>query len=492
MKNAIQGRRSLSYLFLLVALAVCVCLQIIIAAVQPQGLLAVLASLFRAPGYVSYPYNTSIQVTLLSSPTGLYAGTVPNSFALRAGDGAVAQKVPERLFAVDKDILYTDTFTSDLQGGAAQVRAIRESDGKELWSYASENLKDARLIDGILFFSISSTSGQGILQARDPTSGRLLWQYSCSIQNCSVNFPQVQQDIAYAVVQGSSYSTLLALRASDGKLLWQVSQYPYALQPLLDADHLLVRTSTDTLTAYRATDGRMLWQIHVVPGEGSDVLGTASNGTIDLISSSSTLYAFNAARGAHLWQRQDNPLAMQMSNSTIYLSEPAGLIALNATSGQQMWQQIYPSWAIQTANHTSSEQRNTLLGEANGKVYMLLKGSQNGFAMDSVFAYNASDGQLSWQRSFTLPTMPEMSASTGGQSFVVGNDMEALLDGNTIYFTGYEAVTTIAYFHMTLSVYQALNSFFNMTTFTLISEALDGQTGSVKWQNAQVEQFHVA
>jgi outer membrane protein assembly factor BamB len=130
-----------------------------------------------------------------------------------------------------------------------------------------------------------------------------------------------------------------------------------------------------------------------------------------------------------------------------------------------------------------------MLGEANGKVYMLLKGSQNGFALDGVFAFNASDGQVAWQRSFTLPTTP---ASTGGQSFVVGNDMEALLDGNTIYFTGYEAVTTVAYFHMTLSVYQTLYSLFNTTTFTLISEALDGQTGVVKWQNKQVEQFHVA
>lgn len=108
MKNALQRQRSLSYLFLLAALAVCVCLQIITGAVQPQGLLAVLASTFRAPGYVSYPYNASIQVTLLSSPTALYAGTVPNSFVLRTSDGALVRKVPESLFAVYKGILYSE------------------------------------------------------------------------------------------------------------------------------------------------------------------------------------------------------------------------------------------------------------------------------------------------------------------------------------------------------------------------------------------------
>ena len=492
MKNTLQGRRSLTYLFFFAALAVCVCLQIIIASVQPQSLLAVLASLFHAPGYVSYPYGTSMQVTLLSSPTSLYAGAVPNSFELRAGDGAVVQKVPENLFAIYNDILYTDTFAIDSQNVTPQVKAVRESDGKALWSYSSANLNGAQLINGMLFFTISTTSQQqGIVQARDPISGRLLWQYSCSAQDCSVTFPQVQQGITYLVARGSSNSTLLALRASDGKFLWQTSQYIYASQPLLTADRLLIRTAADTFTTYRATDGRMLWQVHVASNEGIDVLDAISNGAIDLISSSNILYAFNATSGALLWQRQNSPFDMQMNSTTIYLSEAAGLLALNAATGQQMWQQIYPPWAIHPTNH-NSEQRNIILGEANGKLYMLLKGSQNGYTTDGVFAYNAADGQLVWQRLFTLPSTLEMSAPNGGQAYVAGSDMVALLDGNTIYFTGYEAVTTIEYFRMTLSVNQALNSFFNMTTFTLYSEALDGQTGSVKWQNQQVEQFHVA
>ncbi len=483
MKNTLQPRRSLSYLFLLAALALCVCLQIAIAAVQPQGLLAVLASLFRAPGDASYPYNATFQVTLHSSPGALYAGTVPDSFVLRSNDGTIVQQVPERLFAVYKDIIYTDTFTSDSQSGPTQVKAIRANDRKELWSHSFENLNDVQLISGILFFRISSIGQQEIMQARDPISGRLLWQYSCALQDCYLDFPQVQQSTVYQVARGGSYNTLLALQASDGKLLWQIPQYIYALQPLLTSNHLLARTSTDTLTAYRPTDGRILWQVHVVPGEGTDTLGAISNGTIDLISSSDRLYAFNAENGALLWQRQDSSLDMRMSTTTVYLSEPAGLIALNATSGQQLWQQIYPSWAIKSARNISSAQANTILGEANGNVYMLLKGTANGFALDGVFAFNASDGQLSWQHLFTFPAAPE---------YVAGSDMEVLLAGNTIYFTDYEVATTVGSFRMTLSVYQILNSFFNTTTFTLFSEALDGQTGNVKWQNQQVEQFHVA
>lgn len=493
MKNTLQNRRSLSSLYFLAALVVCICLQIMIAAVQPEGLLAVLASLFRAPGYISYPYNNSTQVTLLSSPAALYAGAVPNSFMLRAGDGVVEQKIPDNLFATYKDILYTNTFPIDSQSSAQQVKAIRASDGQELWSYSSETLKDAQLIDGILYFNLLSPSQQALLQAHDPISGRLLWQYSCSLQDCSVTFPQVQQGIAYIVEQGGgSYNTLFALRASDGKVLWQVSQYVYALQPLLTADRLLMRTASDTLTAYSAADGRMLWRIHVEPGEGFDTIGMISNGSIDLISTSDMLYAFNTESGALLWQRQDSPFDMRMNNTTIYLSEPAGLVALNASSGQQLWQQIYPSWAIQPPNHRYSQQRNAFLGEANGKVYMLLKSFQNGYTTDGMFAYTTADGQLAWQRLFTLPTTPEMLAPNGGQSFVAGTDMEALFAGNTIYFTGYQVTTTIEYFHMTISAYQTLNSLFNTTTFILISEALDGQTGDVKWQNQQVEQFHVA
>lgn len=493
MKNSLQPRRSLSYFFLLAALAVCVCLQIVIGAVQPQGLLAVLASLFRAPGYVSYPYNASFQVTLLSSPTAFYTGTVPNSFIWRSNDGAITQKVPERLFAVYKDILYLDNLASDLEKRPAQVRAIREDDGKELWSYSSTNLVKARMIDGILFFILSTTSQeQGIVQAHDPISGRLLWQYSCSVQDCYLDFPEVQQGIAYLLVQGSSSSALLALRTSDGRLLWQVSQYMDTQQPLLTSNHLLVWTSTDTLTAYRPIDGRMLWQVHVVPNENPLAPGMTSNGTIDLISSLKTLYAFNATSGALLWQRQDSPLEVQMSDTDVYLSESGGLVALNATSGQQLWQQIYPSWAIKPAINMNPAQANTILGDSNGILYMLLKGSPNSFDLDGVFAFNAADGQLLWQREFTLPTTQELSAPTGGQSSIASSDMEALLAGNTVYFTGYQAVTTIAYFHMTLSVSQTLYSFFNMTTFTLFSEALDGQTGNVKWRNQQVEQFHVA
>src|SRR5690348_10123805 len=104
MKNSLQQRRSLSYLFLLVALAVCVCLQIILSRVQPPSMQAILASLFRAPGYASYPYGTPMQVTLLSSPTSLYAGATPTSFALRAGDGAIIHKIPENVFAIYNDI----------------------------------------------------------------------------------------------------------------------------------------------------------------------------------------------------------------------------------------------------------------------------------------------------------------------------------------------------------------------------------------------------
>lgn len=493
MNSSLPRRRSPAYLFLVPALALCICLQIIISALQPQSLLAVLAALFRAPGYASYPFSLPIQVTLLSSSGALYAGTVPNSFVLRAGNGTVVQKVPESIFATYKGILYTSAFTSNPQVSTTLVKAIRESDGNVLWTHSFTSLNSIQLIDGILYTTqYDMVPQQEVLQAIDPSDGHLLWQYECSSQGCYINTPQVGHGIAYTMELAGSVKSLLALRTSDGSRLWQVAMYQYASQPFLATDRLLVQTASNTFTAYSALDGRILWHIQIPTSRIAEVVRTISNGATGIISTPTTLYAFRMDSGAPLWQRQDSPLNMLLDTATLYLSEPTGLIALNATSGQQLWQQAFPAWAIKNAQAVRNNQGNPVLGVSNGIVYMWLKGLQNGFGLeDGVFAYHIADGQLVWQHRFTLPSTPEMSAP-GEQTFIAGSDMEALLDGNAVYFTEYEAVTTVYPVHFTIDISSVLASFFNMTTFILSSQALDGQTGSVRWQNQQVEQFHVA
>ena len=487
-----QQKRSLPYILLLPALAVCVCLQLGIAALVPQGFLAALISLFKAPGYASYPYNTSMQVTLFSSPTMLYAGMVPDSFALRTGDGTAVQKVPERLFAVYKDILYTSTFTADLQGGATLLRALSESDGKLLWSYSFENLNNVQLVDGILYLNKAETwQQQGLLQALDPESGRLLWQYQCSSQDCYVGSPQALNGTAYVEVQESAASALLALRISDGSPLWRVASYADSIQPLLTTDRLLMQTSSDTYTAYSAIDGRLLWQKRLSPAN-TGRLRTISNGSVCIIQTSTALYALRLDSGSLLWQWQGSPTGIKLSDTEVYLAEPAGLLALNASSGQKMWQQAYPSWAASSAKTTSADQGNTILGESNGMIYTLVKGDQNGFAAYALFAFRAVDGQMTWQHRFTLATGPGISMPPGEQSIVAGSDMEALLVGNSVYVISYLAVTTILPVHFTISLTSALSSFFNTTTFTLTAQSIDAQTGNVRWHTQQVEQFHVA
>jgi outer membrane protein assembly factor BamB len=513
MNNDIQQKRRigcLGFSLFIPVLAGLIALQLLVVTFVSQGQLAALIDVYKAPPYASYPYLSDLRVSLSSSQGMLYESTIPNSYVLRMHDGIAMQKVPERLFAAYNGTLYTSTFTSDLQGGATTVQALRESDGRLLWSYTMENAQSPQLVDGILYLNKSALNNEkGLVVALDALSGRVLWQYHCPATptlQCDMPVPQVANGIAYTSMRmysGGIFSTLLtALRPSDGAILWQiraqVTQLQTFQQPLLVQDRVISWTASDTLSALRAQDGHLLWQIHPSYSAG---LGTAANARIFLLQSDSSVYALNIDTGALLWHWQGTARAandVTLTPMTVYIEKSPGndtspdgpsLIVLSAADGKELWHHEFR----QATSKQGYYRDFTLLGEYNGIVYIQPgKFSSGDRGSNTLFAFRVNDGRLIWQRQVQEPVTSVGFNPPGGYNRSVTTGVPALLAGNTIYFVYHQLVSNVGGVHMTLSVSSALNSLFNTTTFTLTTLAIDAQTGNVRWQKSQVETYRVA
>jgi outer membrane protein assembly factor BamB len=175
-------------------------------------------------------------------------------------------------------IVVISTKASTANGGPAYewdrrsydlITALRASDGSVLWQHPDplyggvDNLGDDR---GMLLLSNTNH-----LIAMHHSDGAVLWQIA---RGSWGRLPPVfEGDVIYA----SDSQGLYATRLSDGQLLWQLPPlaatpssgtagtvaYAY-LRPIVSGD-VVYAGSLDTLVAVRATDGAILWQTSIAP-----------------------------------------------------------------------------------------------------------------------------------------------------------------------------------------------------------------------------------
>lgn len=266
----------------------------------------------------------------------------------------------------------------------------------------SPQFEGLQVADGIAYLLTGTT-----LSALQATTGRLLWQFRGNlVENLGyMKPPTLANGMVYLNVNNTSGSTsergewVYALRGTDGKLLWRFRvspTFPQILPPGPQVVDGVVFAQTagqtygTTLFVLRASDGHLLWSL----APSSD---------------------------------QESPTLWHVTDGIAYLSthdaEAGYLQARQVSDGRLLWQYGVPACTIEQ------------FAIQQGVVYMSDVGAcaanQNGWG--SAYAFGARDGKLHW--SFTpgglLTVTDEVVTVDNTGSSWPGNDTLYILQAST-------------------------------------------------------------
>jgi outer membrane protein assembly factor BamB len=228
-------------------------------------------------------------------------------------------------------------------------------------------------------------------------------------------------NVIYIVLNqtGNNNSQLEAINAQTGKLVWSYAHNNTEGIKLV-GNILYIQTDT-SLVALDASNRKLLWQNRTF----SDVYHwQADQGILFTTATNGIVTALNASTGAQLWQTQQ-PVKLWQVDHGIFYTTPAsgrGLIVLNEHNGKQLWYNpniSYQEVIIDNGHFylTNSKQqslqafdgRNDRLlwhFDISGKVFGL--SVQNGYIFLSdiqkiqVEVLDGQTGKMLWQRPGTL------------------------------------------------------------------------------------------
>ena len=239
--------------------------------------------------------------------------------------------------------------------------ALRASDGAVLWqSRPTENsfgvqgeVLPVALADGIAYLSIIPSSStppwRNTLKAVRASNGKLLWQYITQ-GDISSNYAAVTNKVVYVFAESGSVRWLSAFRTETGVTVWTKPMPPNdpVSHLTLDGPILYLKMdATNRICTYRTSDGSALWCSLAVstPDPGfmimDDMLFEGAlhwSGTYEF-----TLIGLNAHDGTKRWSRQVPAESALMTQTyfglhgVVYLATLHGVYAFLGSTGQQLW-----------------------------------------------------------------------------------------------------------------------------------------------------------
>lgn len=200
---------------------------------------------------------------------------------------------------------------------------------------------------------------------------------SCGLP-CTAMFgqpPHVVLTVKNGMVYGVSAPKFFAIRASDGKMLWQNSENPYntdghldpqqlyywssPVAPVVDGQTVIETMGVGLFAALRATDGKMLWHSQPLAGLAPPTYGPLSqppvvaDGVIYTAVGYGAIAAWSEGDGHTLWVSQIVPDAeaapsvtnpvyrglprLVVAGSTVYTSVGRSVFALRTLDGSALW-----------------------------------------------------------------------------------------------------------------------------------------------------------
>ena len=356
------------------------------------------------------PAGGAVYVAAITQPQNSKSGAPAASLeALNATSGAKIWAVarPSTVmtpFAANRDAVFAYAFA--VQPGASappltMIEALRASDGAPLWTvpggvYPGQYIgQDSRAL--YLLSTSKDQNGQvnGGLVALGVADGKQLWSRALPNISGGGSAPALDAGIIYLNGQNvptgptsaPPTSVILAIRASDGSILWQK-----APPNILAAGSLAVTGGTVSfaytqfngpgsgIMGLRASDGALAWQTPLT-----------NTGQMQLGGGGGVLYGQAAYGGGALW-----------------------LLTYNARDGKAIYQKQFPNLPIQ-ANSGGIGAAPVVVG---GTVFVVAQGEALATGTPTaaglppvsvVVALNASDGSLKWDRALTGFAPPQLA-----------------------------------------------------------------------------------
>ncbi|GAC1408608.1 MAG: hypothetical protein NVSMB49_28730 [Ktedonobacteraceae bacterium] len=149
-------------------------------------------------------------------------------------------------------------------GSSAMLYALRERDGKQLWSVPAD-IPDKPIIANNVLYTLSGHK----TVALNASTGVLIWQSSNGFYELLLN-PNRGAIYAYGLDAKTQQRALLALKLSDGSVLW-TSPHASGLLRLMSNNEVYLAASSGNCNqpnasdvyAVQASDGRDLWHVHL-------------------------------------------------------------------------------------------------------------------------------------------------------------------------------------------------------------------------------------
>lgn len=246
--------------------------------------------------------------------------------------------------------------SQDSAGGS--VYGVRASDGAVLWRVRTDEnaIWSPPLLSGSTVYVTTDRSAYAL----DARSGRIIWRVTTWSGSGVLmgTAPQLANSILYV---GVGDDAIVALRASDGTLLWRYAVDGYRAEPVAVTNgEVFVGDRKGLVTALQAATGGVLWRraAGVLCGASPlppSVLYTCSPENRAPNSPFASLMAIDTATGATLWSAYP---ARQLSDEaaliggTLYVRSheymgfpvvpPGALSALDPQTGATLWS--YPSY----------------------------------------------------------------------------------------------------------------------------------------------------
>ncbi len=273
--------------------------------------------------------------------------------------------------------------------------ALDTNNGTGRWSYKiGTPVWVYSVFDGVVY-----ATGNTGLYALNAGSGKLLWRYQGNKELSQVIV--VDGTVYTSTSADNNASTLVALRAADGSMLWSytVSTVTPSMMGVIGGIVYVSESSegpeglsSGFIYALQASDGHVLWKAQ--PGSNTGLADggvVASNDLVYFATSQGNIYALHTDTGSVAWHAIQSPLLGMppnaptpvLANGLLYVASTMGLFAYNAGNGSLAWQYKEPSpgGPVLVAPVVVS-----------GVIYF---GGQRG----TILALRASDGRVLWQHS---------------------------------------------------------------------------------------------